>query len=224
MADAQRLRLLRGASAHVDLWLGQARRSPRGLAAHSFHHRGRDEGQRGRHGTHAYRYERGARSGPDFCSGRWWRRVETERFRHVMPAENLKVDGAPGEYPYNAADSPQPFHPQISGRCCRCCMGLVYHGCWLAVCSPAVPDDLRRFRVKTGQDEHQGTWQSSPAMRSDGQPSVHWHHRTFAVSPQVPQIGQLCADCEPLRRAPDAPPNGGSRATPTRQRLRFGTA
>ena len=45
-------------------------------------------------------------SGPDICSGRRWRRAETERFRHMVPPENLKIDCAPGEYPYDAADSP----------------------------------------------------------------------------------------------------------------------
>jgi hypothetical protein len=85
---------------------GPLRRSPTGPAAHSFHHRGRDEDQRGCHGARAHRYERGARSGPDIRSGTWWRRVETERFRHMMSPENLKIDCAPGEYLYDAADSP----------------------------------------------------------------------------------------------------------------------
>lgn len=50
-----------------------------------------------------------------------------------MPPENLKVDGVPAEYPDDAADPPQPSHPQISGSC-QGCMDLVYHGCWLPSC------------------------------------------------------------------------------------------
>ena len=135
-------------------WLaGRFRRSPAGPDAHSFNHRGRKEDQRGCYGTQAHRYERGARSGPGIRSGEWWRWVETERFRHVMPPENLKVDGVPAEYPDDAADPPQPSHPQISGSCCQGCMDLVYHGCWLPSCSPAMPDDRRRLPGEDGQDE-----------------------------------------------------------------------
>jgi len=111
-------------------WLaGRFRRSPAGPDAHSFDHRGRKEDQRGCYGTQAHRYERDARSGSGIRSGEWWRRIETERFRHVMPPENLKVDGVPAEYPDDAADPPQPSHRQISGS--QGCMDLVYHGCWL---------------------------------------------------------------------------------------------
>jgi len=48
----------------------------------------------------------------------------------MVPPENLKIDCVPAEYPDDPADSPQPTHRQISGRC-SCCMHLVYHGCWL---------------------------------------------------------------------------------------------
>ena len=93
-------------------WLaGRFGRSPAGPDAHSFDHRGRKEDQRGCYGTQAHRYERDARSGSGIRSGEWWRRIETERFRHVMPPENLKVDGVPAEYPDDAADPPQPSHP-----------------------------------------------------------------------------------------------------------------
>ena len=40
---------------------------------------------------------------------------------------------------------------------------------WLAVCSPAVPDDLRRFRVKTGKMSSGG---HSPARKSQAVQSV----------------------------------------------------
>src|SRR6266699_61688 len=115
-------------------------RSTTGPNAHSFHHRDRKEDQRGCYGAQAHRYERGARFGSDIRSGRWWRWIETERFRHVVPPENLKVDGVPAEYPDDAADPPQPSHRRISGSCHRC-TDLVYHGCRLATCSPAMPDD-----------------------------------------------------------------------------------
>jgi hypothetical protein len=59
-----------------------------------------------------------------------------------MPPENLKVDRVPAEYPDDAADPPQPSHRQIPGGC-HCRMDLVYHGCWLATCSPAMLDDRR---------------------------------------------------------------------------------
>ena len=118
-------------------WLaGRFRRSPAGPDAHSFDRRGRKEDQRGCYGTQAHRHERGARSGAGIRSGGWWRWIETERFRHVMPPENLEVDGVPAEYPDDAADPPQPSHPQISGSC-QGCMDLVYHGCWLPSCSRA---------------------------------------------------------------------------------------
>ena len=125
---------------------GRPRRT-RGHDAHSFHHRDRKEDQRGCYGTHAHGYERGARSGPDIRSGKWWRWIETERFRHMVPPENLKIDCVPAEYPDDSADPPQPSHRQVSGSC-RCCMDLVYHGCWLAACSPAMPPaphPARRF-------------------------------------------------------------------------------
>jgi hypothetical protein len=69
-----------------------------------------------------------------------------------MPPENLKVDGVPAEYPDDAADPPQPSHPQISGSG-QGCMDLVYHGCWLPSCSPAMPDDRHRLACEDGQDE-----------------------------------------------------------------------
>jgi hypothetical protein len=120
--------------------------------AHSFHHRGRKEDQRGCYGAQAHRFERSACFGPDIGPWRWWWRIETERFRHMVPPENLKIDCVPAEYPDDSADSPQPSHRQISGRC-RCCMHLVYHGCWLATCLPAVQDDFRRLPCEGGQDE-----------------------------------------------------------------------
>ena len=126
-------------------WLaGRLKRSPAGADAHSFDHRGREEDQRGCYGTEAHRYERGACSGSDIGSGRRWRWIETERPGHVMPPENLKVDRVPAEYPDDAADPPQPSHRQIPGSC-HCRMDLVYHGCRLATCSPAVLDDRRRL-------------------------------------------------------------------------------
>ena len=91
------------------------RRSPSGPAAYSFHNRGRKEDQRGCHGTQAHRYERDARLGSDIRSGKWRRRIKTERFRHMMPPENLKIDCVPAKYPDDAADPPQPSHRQISG-------------------------------------------------------------------------------------------------------------
>jgi hypothetical protein len=122
-------------------WLaGCLRGSPAGPDAHSSGHRGGKEDQWGCYGTRARRYERGARFGPDIGSGRWWRWIETERFGQVMPPGNLKVAGVPAEYPDDAADPPQPSHRRISGSCHRC-TDLVYHGCRLATCSPAVPDD-----------------------------------------------------------------------------------
>jgi len=123
-------------------WLAGCLRGgvPAGADAHSFDHRGGKEDQRGCYGTQARCYERGARFGSDIRPGRWWRWIETERFRHVMPPENLKVDGVPAEYPDDAADPPQPSHRRISGSCHRC-TDLVYHGCRLATCSPAMPDD-----------------------------------------------------------------------------------
>jgi hypothetical protein len=131
---------------------GRLRRSLAGPAAHSFHHRGRKEDQRGCYGAQAHRFERSACFGPDIGPWRWWWRIETERFRHMMPPENLKIDCVPAEYPDDPADSPQPSHRQISGRC-RCCMHLVYHGCWLATCLPAVQDVFRRLPCEGGQDE-----------------------------------------------------------------------
>lgn len=125
---------------------GRLRRSPDGLAAHSFHDRGRKEDQRGCYGAQAHRFERNACFGPDICPWKWWRRIETERFRHMVPPENLKVDCVPAEYPDDPADSAQPSHRQISGRC-RCCMNLVYLGCCLATCLPAVEDDSADCRL-----------------------------------------------------------------------------
>ena len=123
--------------------------------AYSFDYCGRKEDQRGCYGTQAYRYERGARFRSDIRSGRRWRWIETKRFRHVMPPEDLKIDGVPAEYPDDAADPPQPSHRQISGSC-LCCMDLVYHGCWLVTCSSAMPDDRYRLPREGGQDEHLG--------------------------------------------------------------------
>jgi hypothetical protein len=115
---------------------GRLRRSLAGPAPNSFHHRGRKEDQRGYYGAQAHRFERSACFGPDIGPWRWWRRIEMERFRHMVPPENLKIDCVPAEYPDDPADSPQPSHRHISGRC-RCCMHLVYHGYWLATCLPA---------------------------------------------------------------------------------------
>jgi hypothetical protein len=123
--------------ARVDLgWLAGPPRSPAGPDAHSSDHCGREEDQRGCYGTHADRYERGARFRSDIRSGRRWRWIETKRFRHVMPPEDLKIDGVPAEYPDDAADPPQPSHRQTSGSC-PCCLDLVYHGCWLVTRSSA---------------------------------------------------------------------------------------
>ncbi len=99
---------------------GRLRRSPAGPDAYSFDHCGRKEDQRGCYGTQAYRYERGARFRSDIRSGRRWRWIETKRFRHVMPPEDLKIDGVPAEYPDDAGDPPQPSHRPVSGSClCR---------------------------------------------------------------------------------------------------------
>jgi hypothetical protein len=35
----------------------------------------------------------------------------------MVPPENLKINCVPAEYPDDPADSPQPSHRQISGRC-----------------------------------------------------------------------------------------------------------
>ena len=134
---------------------GRLRRSPAGPDAYSFDHCGRKEDQRGCYGTQAHRYERGARFRSDIRSGRRWRWIETKRFRHVMPPEDLKIDGVPAEYPDDAADPPQPSHRPVSGSC-LCCMDLVYHGCWLVTCSSAMPDDRCRLAREGGQDERLG--------------------------------------------------------------------
>ena len=86
-----------------------------GPSAYSLDHRGREEDQRSCHGTQAYRYQRGARPGLDIGSGQWRRRIETERSRHVMPPENLEIDGVPAEYPDDSADPAQPSHRQVPG-------------------------------------------------------------------------------------------------------------
>ena len=135
---------------------GRLRRSPAGPDAYSFDHCGREEDQRGCYGTQAHRYERGARFRPDIRSGRGgWRWIETKRFRHVMPPEDLKVDGVPAEYPDDAGDPPQPSHRPVSGSC-LCCMDVVCHGCWLVTCSSAMPDDRYRLARGGGQDERLG--------------------------------------------------------------------
>ena len=134
---------------------GRLRRSPAGPDAYSFDHCGREEDQRGCYGTQPHRYERGARFRPDIRSGRRWRWIETKRFRHVMPPEDLKIDGVPAEYPDDAADPPQPSHRLVSGSC-LCCMDLVYHGCWLVTCSSAMPEDRYRLPREGGQDERLG--------------------------------------------------------------------
>jgi hypothetical protein len=90
-------------------------RSITGPRAHSFDHRGREEDKRSCYGTQAHRYERGTRSGLDIRSGKWRRWIETERFRHVMPPENLEIDGVPAEYADDSADPAQPSHRQVSG-------------------------------------------------------------------------------------------------------------
>jgi hypothetical protein len=100
---------------------GRLRRSLAGPAAHSFHHRGRKEDQRGCYGAQAHRFERSACFGPDIGPWRWWWRIETERFRHMVPPENLKIDCVPAEYPDDPADSPQPSHRQIPGRRSSAC-------------------------------------------------------------------------------------------------------
>jgi hypothetical protein len=87
-------------------------RSITGPGAYSLDHRGREEDQRSCYGTQAYRYQRGARPGLDIRSGHWRRRIETERSRHVMPPENLEIDGVPAEYPDDPADPAQPSHRQ----------------------------------------------------------------------------------------------------------------
>ena len=145
----------RTADDHGQRVSGRLRRSPAGPDAYSFDHCGREEDQRGCHGTQAHRYERGARFRSDIRSGRRWRWIETKRFRRVMPPEDLKVDGVPAEYPDDAADPPQPSHRPVSGSC-LCCMDLVYHGCWLVTCSPAMPDDRYRWPREGGQDERVG--------------------------------------------------------------------
>jgi hypothetical protein len=96
--------------------------------SHPFDHRGREEEQRSCYGTQADGYERGARSGLDIRSGKWRRWIETERFRHVMPPENLEIDGVPAEYPDNSANPSEPSDRQVSGSW-HYCMGLVYHWC-----------------------------------------------------------------------------------------------
>ena len=116
---------------------------------------GGEEYQRGCYGTQAHRYERGARFRPDIRSGRRWRWIETKRFRHVMPPEDLKIDGVPAEYPDDAADPPRPSHRPVSGSC-LCCMDLACHGCWLVTCSSAMPDDRYRLAREGGQDERLG--------------------------------------------------------------------
>jgi predicted nucleic acid-binding protein len=69
----------------------------------------------------------------------------------MVPPENLKIDCVPGEYPGDRADSAQPSHRQISGRC-RCRMDLVYHGWWLATCLPAVQDDFAHQMSRLTRD------------------------------------------------------------------------
>jgi ribosomal-protein-alanine N-acetyltransferase len=90
-------------------------RSITGPRAHSFDHRGHEEDKRSCYGSQAHRYERGTRPGLDIRSGKWRRWIETERFRHVMPPENLEIDGVPAEYPDDSADPSQPSHRQVSG-------------------------------------------------------------------------------------------------------------
>jgi len=162
--------------------------------AYSFDYCGRKEDQRGCYGTQAYRYERGARFRSDIRSGRRWRWIETKRFRHVMPPEDLKIDGVPAEYPDDAADPPQPSHRQISGSC-LCCMDLVYHGCWLVTCSSAMPDDRYRLPREGGQDERLG--QPGPGdrcgLRLGGRASA------LVIRCPGPEVGAVRCNCFPVR-------------------------
>jgi hypothetical protein len=97
----------------------------------------------------------------------------------MVPPENLKIDCVRAEYPDDPADSPQLSHHQISGHC-RCCMHLVYHGCWLATCLPAVQDDFRRLPCEGGQDERR--WRPSFPYRDERRAAIRSCERDAVAS------------------------------------------
>ena len=166
------------------------------------HHRDRKEDQRGCYGAQAHRFERSARFGLDIGPWKWWWRIETERFRHVVPPENLKIDCVPAEYPDDPADSPQPSHRRISGRC-RCCMDLVYHRCWLATCSPAVQDDFHRLLYEGGPA---GSSRSARTGSAHLPVLLHWRARRRSglpvADPGCPAVPDVIPDHQHHRPGP----------------------
>ena len=111
--------------------------------------------------------------------------------------------GVPAKYPDDAADPPQPSHRQISGGCHRC-MDLVYHGCRLATCLPAMPDDRHTVPGEGGPDERLGQPGPGDEVRSAAWPPGRCPGDPLSWTGAGPAVPCNCLAVRVVREGPSS--------------------